>query len=75
MRAVVLDAESVPAIDVTVAEMLSAVQQQLATARYAADRRDVGQVRDVIDHVLGADLSSSMYPTVRDAVAALDRDG
>lgn len=33
---------------------------------------DVGQVRDVLDHSDAADLSEALYPTVRDALAALD---
>ncbi len=73
-RAVVFDAQSVPAIDVTAAGMLARLQADLA-ARHVRFllARDIGQVRDVLDHSDAADLSSAMHRTVRDAIASLDR--
>lgn len=73
-RAVVFDAQSVPAIDVTAAGMLARLQADLA-ARHVRFliARDIGQVRDVLDHSDAADLSSVMHRTVRDAIASLDR--
>ncbi len=73
-RAVVFDAQSVPAIDVTAAGMLARLQADLAArhVRFLV-ARDIGQVRDVLDHSDAADLSSVMHRTVRDAIASLDR--
>jgi high affinity sulfate transporter 1 len=71
--ALVLDAQSVPALDVTAAEMLTALQQELDRRNVRLlIARDVGQVRDVLDHSDAADLSASLFPTVRDALAAHD---
>lgn len=71
-RAVVLDAQSVPAIDITAAEMLTRLHADLA-ARHVQFliARDIGQVRDVLAHSDAADLSTVMHPTVRDAIASL----
>jgi len=71
--AVVLDAQSVPVLDVTAAEMLTALQQDL-DGRGVRFRiaRDIGQVRDVLDHSDAADLSPYLHPTVRDAITSLD---
>ncbi len=71
--AVVLDAQSIPALDVTAADMLVALHADLERRdiRFLI-ARDVGQVRDVLDHSDAADLSASLHPTVRDAIASLD---
>ena len=69
VRAVILDAESVPAIDVTAARLLAQVHGEL-------DRRgvrlllahDIGQVRDLLDEP-GAPTS---FPTVKDAVESIE---
>ena len=72
-RAVVLDAQTVPALDVSAADMLAALGDELAVrlVRFLI-ARDVGQVRDVLDHTEAADLGRRAYPTVRDAITALD---
>jgi len=73
--AVVLDAQSVPAIDVTAAEMLTALQHELDRRKIRLlIARDVGQVRDVLDHSDAADLSPYLHPTVRDAIQSLGDD-
>jgi MFS superfamily sulfate permease-like transporter len=71
--AIVLDAQSVPAIDVTAADMLTALNQELERrgVRFLI-ARDVGQVRDVLDHSDAADLGPILRRTVRDAIAELD---
>jgi sulfate permease, SulP family len=75
VRAVVLDAQSVPAIDVTAADMLTALQAELAARGVQLlIARDVGQVRDVLEHSAAADLSQDIHPTVRDAIATLDTE-
>jgi sulfate permease, SulP family len=70
---VVLDAETVPSIDVTAARMLLELQADLARDRIAfAIARDIGQVRDVLELEAG-DSAIATYPTVADAVAAVSR--
>jgi sulfate permease, SulP family len=54
VKAVVIDAETMPYVDVTAAEMLSQV-------------RDIGQVRDVLREA-GADDGAALFPSVEDAV-------
>ena len=72
-KAIVLDAENIPAIDVTAVRMLADLADDL-------DRRgirlvlahDVGQVRDLIRQAEGDDdLRRRIYPTVQDAVDAV----
>jgi high affinity sulfate transporter 1 len=72
-RAVILDAQSVPVVDVTAAEMLTSLHDELD--RWGVElliARDVGQVRDVLDHSDAADLGPYLHPTVRDAIASCD---
>jgi anti-anti-sigma factor len=71
-RAVVIDAETVPYVDVSAARML---------ARLAADlerdgvtlvmARDVGQVRDILEHAGPDGQAMRTYRTIQDAVDAL----
>jgi MFS superfamily sulfate permease-like transporter len=76
--AVVLDAESMPYIDVTSLRMLDDLAERLAELGVAlAIARDIGQVRDLLrlEHPDGGG-SIALYPTVSDAVADLgDRLG
>jgi len=69
--AVVLDAQTVPSIDVTAVRMLDGLADDLERrgVRFAV-ARDVGQVRDLLTPVR-SDSSVRTYPTVRAAVAAL----
>jgi len=81
-KAIVLDGQTVPFIDVTAAQMLSALAEDLkGDGIEFVLARDVGQVRDVIkqqekdqkDHP----IAIRAYPTVQeavDAVLAKDRD-
>ena len=73
-RAVVLDAETTPSIDVTGAQMLAELADNLrrrGTRLLVA--RDVGQVRDVLRRVEVPEIVVGVYPTVDAAVeAALD---
>jgi high affinity sulfate transporter 1 len=72
-RALVLDAQTVPFIDVTAAEMLLRLREDLAARGIAlVMARGVGQVRDVLERSAGSDeLLPGVYPTVSEAVAAL----
>jgi MFS superfamily sulfate permease-like transporter len=76
-RAVVLDAETTPSIDVTGAQMLADLAQDLR--RQDTDllvARDVGQVRDVVQSAEVSGIAVGVHPTVDAAVhAALDRTG
>ncbi len=70
-RAVILDAESMPYIDVTAATMLSELNGDLERAGVElVIARDIGQVRDLLRRT--GDLGTlATYPTVQDAVEAL----
>ena len=72
-KAVVLDAETVPAIDVTAVGMLVELADELRRDEIELVlARDVGEVRDLLQ--LGAeDAPLRTYPTVRAAVEALRR--
>ncbi len=72
IRAIVLDAESIPFIDVTASRMLADLTDELH------DRdvrllivRELGQVRDVVRHVVGDPELTNIYPTVQAAVDAV----
>jgi sulfate permease, SulP family len=72
--AVVIDAETIPTIDVTAGHMLIEVGHDLrAQGKRLVLAREIGQVREAIDHTdpgSGPPLLEN-YPTVRAAVAAL----
>jgi len=70
-RAVVLDAETSPSIDVTGAQMLADLAQHLRRRGIRLlVAHDVGQVRDVLRRIEVADIAVGVYPTVDAAVAA-----
>jgi SulP family sulfate permease len=73
-RAVILDAESVPYIDVTAAGMLSELAGDLAREgiRFVL-ARNIGQVRDLLERS-GDGRALPAYATVQDAVDALEAD-
>ena len=68
----VLDAETIPHLDVTAARMLMELGGDLERedARLVM-ARDIGQVRDVLRRAEGERLPLSAYPTVREAIEAL----
>jgi anti-anti-sigma factor len=70
-RAVVLDAETTPSIDVTGARMLADLAQDLGrqgTELLVA--RDLGQVRDVLQRAEVPGIAVGVHPTVDAAVQA-----
>jgi MFS superfamily sulfate permease-like transporter len=76
VRAVVLDAETVPFIDVTAADMLGGLVGDLD--RRGVElliARDVGPVRDVLRRSGGAAVQARVHPTVREAVEAAAAPG
>jgi SulP family sulfate permease len=73
VRAVVVDAETIPFIDVSAAAMLEALAADLAAEGIRLLlARDVGQVRDVLSKV-DARSRIEMYPSVREAVDAASK--
>jgi sulfate permease, SulP family len=71
IRAVVLDAETVPFIDVTSARMLAELTDELRDRGIRLlIAREVGQVRDVVRHVVEDRVFTNLYPTVEAAVDA-----
>lgn len=82
VHGVVVDAQSVPTIDVTAADMLAQLAADLERRGITLSvARDLGQVRDVLRHSDAAALATTVHPTVEAAVAAVpavtpdDRDG
>ncbi|HKO39378.1 MAG TPA: SulP family inorganic anion transporter [Solirubrobacterales bacterium] len=73
VRAVVVDAETIPFIDVSAATMLDALAADLAAEGIRLLlARDVGQVRDVLGKV-AAKSPLEMYPSVREGVEAASK--
>ena len=72
IRAVVLDAETIPYVDVTAAQMLVQLDDELARREgRLVVARDSGQVRDVLRRTGEDPPLLTAYPTVRQAVEAL----
>jgi MFS superfamily sulfate permease-like transporter len=71
-KAIIIDGETVPFIDVTAAQMLETLAEDLERDRIELLlARDIGQVRDILkrqeqDHP----VAIRTYPTVQDAVTA-----
>jgi len=79
VRAVILDAETIPFVDVSAARMLVSAHAQLQTrgARLVVARA-VGQVRDVIGCITDEDDLTTSFPTITaavDAVGGVSADG
>ncbi|WP_432937000.1 SulP family inorganic anion transporter [Kribbella sp. CA-253562] len=73
-RAVVLDAETVPFVDVTAAQMLVELARDLETnGTRLLLARDIGQVRDVLRRAGGDERLTHLYPTVEAALSAQRR--
>jgi high affinity sulfate transporter 1 len=71
-RAVVLDAETIPYVDVTAARMLVQLDDELARRGVRlVMARDIGQVRDVLRRTEEDGPLLAAYPTVQQAVDAL----
>ena len=71
MHAVVLDAETIPFVDVTAARMLAALADDLRRRDIELlIARDVGQVRDVLDREAPDPALRRVYPSVQAAVDA-----
>jgi len=71
----VLDAETIPFVDVTSARMLAALEEQLRRQGVRLlIARDVGQVRDVLRSATDDPALTHVYPSVQAAVEAAQRD-
>jgi len=79
VRAVILDAETIPFVDVSAARMLVSAHTQLETRGVRlVVARAVGQVRDVIGCITDEDDLTSSFPTIAaavDAVGGISADG
>ncbi len=76
MRAIVLDAQTVPAIDVTAVGMLAELSEDLEREGVQLlFARDIGQVRDVLRRADDEGLTQRIYPTVEAAVEAAKAGG
>ena len=77
VHALVLDAETVPFVDVTAAEMIDGLRGELAREGVTLLlARDIGQVRDVLRVTQTTDGGSRpVFPTVEAAVEAATRSG
>jgi sulfate permease, SulP family len=72
VRAVILDAETIPFVDVSAARMLVSAQAQLRTRGVRlVVARAVGQVRDVLGCITEEDDLTSSFPTIAAAVDAV----
>jgi sulfate permease, SulP family len=72
VHAIVIDAETVPSIDVTAARMLLALRADLQRDGVELVlARDVGQVRDVLETADEGRPSIPTYRSVREAVEAV----
>ena len=69
VKAVVIDAETMPYIDVTAAEALAQLRDDLERdGVQLLLARDIGQVRDVLRRAGAEDEATAVFPTVEDAV-------
>jgi sulfate permease, SulP family len=76
IRAIVIDAETIPFIDVTASRMLGDLTDDLRHRDVElVVARDIGQVRDVLRHVVDNPAFARVYPTVQAAVDAVDGAG
>ena len=72
IRAIVLDAESIPFIDVTASRMLADLTDELHDRDVRLlIAREIGQVRDVVSHVVATPALTNIYPSVQAAVDAV----
>jgi sulfate permease, SulP family len=71
VRAVVLDAETIAAVDVTAADMLERLVERLGASNVQlVIARGIGQVRDVLSVAEPGRSALPLFPTVHEAVAA-----
>jgi sulfate permease, SulP family len=76
VHTIVIDAETVPYIDVTAAQVLDQVARELgADGVRVVIARNIGQVRDVIQAAPGDSILDAAYPTVDQAVKQVIAEG
>jgi len=74
VKAVVIDAETTPFLDVTAARMLATLEQDLQDRGVRLlIARDIGQVRDVLRQVVDDQALTRVYPSVQAAVEEAQR--
>ena len=75
IKGIVIDAETVPYIDVTAVRMLSSLSEELAERGVRLVlARDVGQIRDVLKKAGATEALKRLFPTVEAAVQALTKE-
>ncbi len=75
IRAVVVDGETIPFIDVTASRMHADLAEELRQQHVQLlIARDVGQVRDILSHVIDDAALAHFYPTVQAAIDATGHD-
>ncbi|MFN8518928.1 MAG: SulP family inorganic anion transporter [Chloroflexota bacterium] len=75
-RAVILDLEAVPTVDVSAVRMLAELREDLQVrGSRLVLARNLGQVRELMRRELGDASVADVHPSVADAVAALQADG
>lgn len=73
IRAVILDLEASPSVDVSAVRMLAELREELhARGSRLVLARNLGQVRDLMRRELGEGSVTDVYPTVAAAVTALE---
>ena len=73
-KAIVVDAETIPFIDVTAATMLAELTDDLERAGVRLVlAHEIGQVRDIL-RTATAKEANAVFPTVRAAVAAVESE-
>ena len=76
IRAVIIDAETIPLIDVTAARMLAELVDELRQREVRLlIARDIGQVRDVLSRTTESSGLTQVYPTIQAAVNAAHDSG
>jgi high affinity sulfate transporter 1 len=74
-RAVILDLEAAPSVDVSAVRMLAELRGDVeARGGHLVLARDLGQVRELMRRELGEQSVADVYPTVADAVRALEAE-
>ena len=75
VRAVILDMEAAPSVDVSAVRMLAELREdlELRGSRLVL-ARDLGEVRDLMRRELGEQSIAGVYPSVADAVRGLTQD-
>jgi high affinity sulfate transporter 1 len=74
-KAVIIDAETIPFVDVTSLKMISELAEEMATSGVRlAVAKDIGQVRDLLPPPASDGERVEVFPTIEAAVAAMSEE-